>query len=183
MKVEALAISDVKVITPAIFEDSRGSFCETWNQRALAAAGIHAEFVQDNHVLSRSKGTVRGLHFQSPPRAQGKLVRVARGAIVDVAVDLRRSSPSFGKHTAAVLSASNAKQIWVPVGFAHGYMTLEPDTEVLYKVTDFYAPDCEGGLLWNDPALEIQWPYPSEAAVISDKDRYLPPLEQLSSPF
>lgn len=183
MKIEALAITDIKIIEPRVFNDARGAFCESWSRRAFAEAGIACDFVQDNHAWSTSKGTVRGLHFQNPPHAQGKLVRVTRGAIYDVAVDLRRKSPSFGQHVGAILSASNGKQIWVPEGFAHGYMTLEPDTEVFYKVTDYYAPGTEGGLLWNDPALDISWPVEGSAAILSEKDVQLPPLRDLASPF
>jgi dTDP-4-dehydrorhamnose 3,5-epimerase len=183
MKVEALAIPDVLLIAPRSFEDARGVFSETWNQRAFAEAGIATTFVQDNHVRSAAAGTLRGLHYQIPPHAQGKLVRVIRGAIFDVAVDLRRQSPTYGRHVGAILSAANTHQIWVPVGFAHGYVTLEPDTEVLYKVTDYYAPGSEGGLLWNDPALGIHWPADAASVVLSDKDTVLPRLGSVSSPF
>jgi dTDP-4-dehydrorhamnose 3,5-epimerase len=183
MKVEALAIPDVLLIAPRSFEDARGVFSETWNQRAFAEAGIATAFVQDNHVRSAAVGTLRGLHYQIPPHAQGKLVRVIRGAIFDVAVDLRRQSPTYGRHVGAILSAANTHQIWVPVGFAHGYVTLEPDTEVLYKVTDYYAPGSEGGLLWNDPALGIDWPVDTASVVLSDKDTVLPRLDAVSSPF
>lgn len=157
MKVESLAIADVKLLTPKRFEDERGSFSETWNRRGLAALGVDADFVQDNHVSTRRRGTLRGLHFQLAPMAQGKLVRVVRGAILDVAVDIRRSSPAFGRYVAAELSAACGRQIWVPVGFAHGYVTLEPDTEVIYKVTGYYSKEHERGLLWNDAALGIDW--------------------------
>lgn len=183
MKVEALAIAGVSVIESKVFDDARGGFCETWNRRGFAEAGITGEFVQDNHVWTRAKGTVRGLHFQSPPHAQGKLVRVVRGAIYDVAVDLRRGSPSFGRHVGTIISAADARQIWVPIGFAHGYATLEPETEVIYKVTDYYAPGAEGGVLWNDPALDIAWPIERNKAVLSEKDQYLPLLADLVSPF
>jgi dTDP-4-dehydrorhamnose 3,5-epimerase len=183
MKVEALAITDVKIVESRVFDDARGTFSESWNRRAFAGAGIVCDFVQDNYVWSSAKGTVRGLHFQAPPYTQGKLVRVTKGAVYDVALDLRRNSPSFGQHVGALLSASNGKQIWVPQGFAHGYVTLEPDTEVFYKVTDYYAPEAEGGVLWNDPALAIVWPLDGSAAILSDKDVQLPPLRDLASPF
>ena len=183
MKVEALAIPDVLLIAPRSFEDARGVFSETWNQRAFAEAGIAATFVQDNHVRSAAAGTLRGLHYQIPPHAQGKLVRVIRGAIFDVAVDLRRQSPTYGRHVGAILSAANTHQIWVPVGFAHGYVTLEPDTEVIYKVTNFYAPSHDRGLLWNDPDLGIEWPVSAEEAVLSDKDKVQPRLRDLPDIF
>jgi dTDP-4-dehydrorhamnose 3,5-epimerase len=183
MDIKALDIADIKLIKPKIFRDGRGFFSETYNKRAFADAGIGAEFVQDNHSLSREKGVVRGLHFQSPPRAQDKLVRVVRGAIFDVAVDLRRSSPTYGRHVSAVLSAENWCQLWVPKGFAHGFCTLEPDTEVVYKVTDLYAPECDKGIAWDDPALGIEWPVAARAAIVSDKDRRHPKLSELAPPF
>lgn len=183
MQVEALAIPDVKLVTPRIHRDARGFFSETWSARDLATAGIDAVFVQDNHALSREQGVVRGLHFQIAPHAQGKLVRVVRGAIVDVAVDLRRGSATFGRHVAVELSAENWRQLWVPVGFAHGYATLTPDTEVVYKVTDYYAPAHDRGLLWNDPALAIAWPVDAAGAILSDKDRRQPRLADIGTPF
>lgn len=183
MKIESLAISDVKLVHPPVFRDSRGYFSETWNAKSLEEAGIAAAFVQDNHAYSHAKGTVRALHFQSPPKAQDKLVRVVRGAILDVAVDLRKTSPTFGKHVSAILSEENRIQIWVPKGFAHGYVTLEPDTEVIYKVTDYYSPEHDAGLQWDDQALGIDWGVTREAAVLSEKDLELPPLSALRSPF
>jgi dTDP-4-dehydrorhamnose 3,5-epimerase len=183
MQIERLAIPDVLIFTPKVFRDSRGFFMETYNRHALSAAGLELDFVQDNHSLSHEKGVVRGLHFQTPPRAQDKLVRVTRGAIFDVAVDLRRSSPTYGQHVSAVISAENARQILVPKGFAHGFCTLEPDTEVLYKVTDTYAPDCDRGLIWNDPDLGIEWPVTAAAAILSDKDRKHPRLKDYATPF
>jgi dTDP-4-dehydrorhamnose 3,5-epimerase len=179
MRVHETAIADIKLMEPRIFRDERGFFSETWNAATWRAAGLApAAFVQDNHALSRDKGTVRGLHFQLPPVAQDKLVRVVRGSILDVAVDIRRSSPTFGRHVAAVLSAANWLQLWVPVGFAHGYCTLEPDTEVVYKVTAPYAPALDRGLAFDDPALGIPWPVTRETAVLSEKDRRLPPLAE-----
>ncbi|MDX2308707.1 MAG: dTDP-4-dehydrorhamnose 3,5-epimerase [Hyphomicrobium sp.] len=181
--IETLEIADVKLVSPRIFRDERGFFSEVYSRDLYRAGGIEAEFVQDNHSLSRSKGVVRGLHFQTNPRAQGKLVRVVRGSILDVAVDLRHGSPTFGRHVSAILSAENWKQLWVPAGFAHGFCTLEPDTEVIYKVTDTYAPDCDRGVLWNDPALGIAWPVAPEAAILSEKDRKNPTLAELPAYF
>jgi dTDP-4-dehydrorhamnose 3,5-epimerase len=178
-----LAIPEVKLITPPIFRDERGFFSETYNRQALAAAGIDAEFVQDNQSLSRAKGVLRGLHFQSSPRAQAKLVRVVRGSIFDVAVDIRRGSPTYGRHVSATLSAENWAQLWVPVGFAHGFCTLEPDTEVIYKVTDFYAPERDRGLAFDDTDLAIQWPVAAAPAILSDKDRQHPRLRDLPAYF
>lgn len=179
MNIESLAIADVKLLTPKIFRDPRGFFSETWNERALREAGIDAHFVQDNHALSVEKGTLRGLHFQLAPKAQDKLVRVARGAVLDVALDLRKGSPTFGKHVSAVLSAENWTQIWVPKGFGHGYVTLEPNTEVIYKVTDYYSPEHDRGVLWSDPALAIDWGIGERDAKLSEKDRRQPLLKDL----
>ncbi len=176
MLVEDTAIPDVKIITPKKFGDRRGFFSETYNRRAAAQAGIHLEFVQDNHSLSADVGTIRGLHFQSAPFAQDKLVRAPRGRILDVAVDLRRSSPTFGRHVAVELSAENWRQLLVPIGFAHGFCTLEPDTEVFYKVTNYYSPAHDHGLAFDDPALGIAWPIDATKAILSDKDRRLPRL-------
>ena len=183
MQVEALRIQDVKLLTPKIFRDERGFFSETYNRQVLAAAGIDRTFVQDNQSLSRSKGVLRGLHFQIVPHPQGKLVRVTRGAIFDVAVDIRRGSPSFGQHVSTTLSAENWSQLWIPEGFAHGFCTLEPDTEVIYKVTDFYAPECDRGLAWDDPDLGIAWPLSETQALLSDKDRSHPRLRDLPTHF
>ena len=170
MHVEPTEIPAVRLITPKKFADARGFFSETYSRAKLAAAGIALEFVQDNHSLSTQAGVIRGLHYQTPPFAQDKLVRVIRGSIVDVAVDLRRSSPTFGRHVCMTLSADNWQQALIPVGFAHGFCTLEPDTEVMYKVTADYAPQSERGILWNDPALGIAWPQAAASPVVSDKD-------------
>ncbi len=178
MQIDPLAIADVKIITPRRFQDDRGFFSETWNARAFREAGIDADFVQDNHAYSVEKGVVRGLHYQLPPSAQGKLVRVTKGAILDVAVDIRRASPTFGRYVSAMLSAENWRQIWVPVGFAHGYVTLEPHTEVVYKVTNLYAPALDRGILWSDPALGIDWGLAHNEAILSEKDRKQPPLAE-----
>lgn len=176
MNVQRLAIADVILLTPARYPDPRGFFSETWNRRRFAEAGVDAAFVQDNHSLSRDKGVVRGLHLQIAPYAQGKLVRAVRGAIWDVAVDVRKGSPTYGRHVAAVLSAENWQQLWVPPGFLHGFCTLEPDTEVIYKVTADYDRASERGVIWNDPALDIPWPIGADEAFLSDKDHKLPHL-------
>ena len=173
----------VHLIKTARFGDERGWFSETYNARRFADQGVAVPFVQDNHSYSREVGTVRGLHFQSPPSAQDKLVRVTRGRILDVAVDIRRGSPTYGRWVGAELSAANGDQLFVPVGFAHAFCTLEPDTEVLYKVSAPYAPEHDFGLLWCDPDLAIAWPVPAERAIVSKKDGELPRFETFSSPF
>jgi dTDP-4-dehydrorhamnose 3,5-epimerase len=183
MKIIDTAIAGVKIVEPPRFGDARGFFSETYRRSLFAEAGIDVAFVQDNHSRSALAGTVRGFHYQAPPRAQGKLVRVVRGAILDIAVDIRFGSPSFGKHVAVRVSAEAWNQLWLPVGFAHGLVTLEPDTEVLYKVTDYYSPEHDLGLLWNDPALGIDWPISPEQAVLSDKDRRHPRLAELPQHF
>jgi len=183
MKVRSLSIPDVKILEPEQFGDQRGFFSETYSRRTLTGHGIELEFVQDNHSLSRPKGTIRGLHYQSPPFAQAKLIRVARGSILDVAVDLRQRLPTYGKHVAAVISAKAWNQILVPVGFAHGFCTLEADTEIIYKVTNYYSAKHDQGVLWNDPDLEIDWPVSKETSVLSPKDRCLPRLRDIVSPF
>ncbi len=183
VRVDALAIPDLKLITPRKFEDERGFFSETFNAHDLVDASIWGPFVQDNHSLSRRKGVVRGLHYQVAPRAQGKLVRVSRGSILDVAIDIRYGSPTYGRHVAQVLSAANWSQLWIPVGFAHGFCTLEDDTEVQYKVTDYYAPECDRGVLWNDPELGIDWPVSAGEAILSEKDRALPALKDAAVAF
>ncbi len=183
MFVRDLEIPDVKLITAVVHRDARGFFSETYFRPAYEKAGLDAVFVQDNHSGSAKVGTIRGLHYQTPPHAQGKLVRVLRGAILDVAVDIRAGSPTYGRHVSATLSAENWTQMWVPEGFAHGFCTLEPDTEVAYKVTAGYAPHNDGGLLWNDPALGIAWPVTDAAAILSDKDRTHPSLANLPPAF
>lgn len=183
MDVVALDIPDVKLLRPRRFADSRGFFSEIYNQRRETAAGIAADFVQDNVSLSHPVGTIRGLHFQFPPKAQAKLVMALRGRVLDVAVDCRKGSPTYGHHVSAVLDAEEWTQILVPVGFAHGFCTLEPDTMVLYKVTTHYAPELDSGILWNDPDLGIAWPVTAEQAVISDKDRTLPRFRDLADQF
>jgi dTDP-4-dehydrorhamnose 3,5-epimerase len=176
-------IPDVLVLKPARRGDHRGFFSEVFNKQDLLDAGISCDFVQDNHSLSREKGVVRGLHFQTPPFAQTKLIRVAKGSIFDVAVDIRHGSPSFGKFVGIELSAQEWNQLYVPAGFAHGFCTLEPDTEVLYKVDNYYAPDHDRGLLWNDPSLAIPWPVSTAEAILSEKDRLHPPLGDMPAYF
>jgi dTDP-4-dehydrorhamnose 3,5-epimerase len=181
--VESTALREVKLIEVRRLEDARGFFCETYNQRDFAAAGIDTPFVQDNVSLSKHTGTVRGLHFQTPPFAQAKLVRVVRGRILDVAVDIRRSSPTYGQHVAVELCADDGRQLLVPVGFAHGFCTLEPDTEVSYKVSAHYSAPHDKGLAWDDPELGIAWRVTPERAVLSDKDRQHPTLADLPAHF
>jgi dTDP-4-dehydrorhamnose 3,5-epimerase len=180
MRVTPTDLPDVKLIAPKKFADERGFFIETYSQRALAAHGIAIGFVQDNHSLSRQAGTVRGLHFQLAPFAQDKLIRVTRGSILDVAVDIRTGSPTYGRHVAITLTADDPTQMLVPVGFAHGFCTLEPDTEVVYKVSAAYSGEHDRGIQWNDPALGIAWPVEPDRAILSDKDRRNPTLAELA---
>ncbi len=183
MKITDTAIPDVKLIEPKKFGDSRGFFSEIYNLATFEKAGIILNGVQDNHSLSGPKGTVRGLHFQRPPHAQAKLVRVTRGSVLDVAVDIRHGSPTFGRHVAVELSAEKWNQLFIPVGFAHGFCTLEPDVEFLYKVDSYYAPDHDRGLQWDDPALGIDWPVKRAGAEMSGKDKEHPPLSDLPEYF
>jgi dTDP-4-dehydrorhamnose 3,5-epimerase len=183
VQVQSLAIPDVKILTPKRYSDPRGFFSEVYNSRLFAEAGINETFVQDNQSLSGQIYTLRGLHFQKPPHAQAKLVRVVRGRILDVAVDLRRGSPTYGHHVSTELLAENWRQLLVPVGFAHAFLTLEPNTEVIYKVTDYYVPDCDAGVLWSDPDLAINWPAPAGQIVLSDRDGKLPLLKDLAAVF
>ena len=183
LTVHALDIPTVLLVRPKKFGDERGYFVETYNADTYAAAGIACTFVQDNQSLSASPGTIRGLHFQIPPRPQAKLVRVLRGSIFDVAVDLRRGSPTYGRWCGATLSAADGEQIFVPVGFAHGFCTLEADTEVAYKVDGLYAPACDAGIAWNDPTLGIRWPIEPIAAIVSGKDAKAPSFADFVSPF
>lgn len=156
---------------------------ETYSEAALSRAGVHHAFVQDNHSYSAIEGTIRGIHFQRPPHAQAKLVRCVRGSIMDYAVDLRRGSPTYGRRLSARLTADGGEQLYVPIGFGHAFVTLEPDVEVAYKVSDVYAPACEGGIIWNDSALAIDWPVPARGPVLSSKDAVLPTLAEFDSPF
>jgi dTDP-4-dehydrorhamnose 3,5-epimerase len=178
-----LSIKEVFLITPQKVSDQRGYFMETYQTAAFESLGIGCEFVQDNHAYSKARGTLRGLHFQIPPCAQAKLVRVVKGSIYDVAVDLRNGSPSYGAWCAVTLTAADAGMVFIPVGFAHGYCTLEADTEVSYKVDAFYSRQCEGGLAWNDADIGIDWPLDAADIVTSEKDAKLPGLKHFSSPF
>lgn len=180
MQVEETALSGVLVLTPKRFGDARGFFSESWNRRTLAEHGITLDFVQDNHSLSAAVGTIRGLHFQAPPHAQAKLVRCGRGALYDVAVDIRKDSPTYGQWVGLELSFENGRQLLIPEGFAHGFVTRQPDTEICYKCTDYYAPDCDGALRWD--SCGIDWGLSGDP-VLSDKDAAAPPLAAFDSPF
>ncbi|NIJ41644.1 dTDP-4-dehydrorhamnose 3,5-epimerase [Parvibaculum indicum] len=182
MKIHETRLNGVLVIEPKRHSDHRGFFAETYSQRAYAALGIDASFVQDNHSLSAAVGTVRGLHFQAPPHAQAKMVRCGRGAIFDVAVDIRHGSPTYGHWAGYTLSAENGAQLYIPVGFAHGFATLEPDSEIIYKCSDYYAPETEGALRWDDPNIGIDWPITGRAA-LSEKDAIAQLLADFDSPF
>jgi dTDP-4-dehydrorhamnose 3,5-epimerase len=179
MQIKRLDIPDVFLVTPEKRIDQRGFFSEVFRADAFAGAGIEAIFVQDNHVRSERKGVLRGLHYQAPPHAQGKLIRCTRGAILDVCVDIRVGSPSYGRHVAVELSAANWAQLWVPPGFAHGYVTLGDDCEV----TDYYAPECDMGIAWDDPALGIDWRLSASEVILSDRDRRHPRLADAAPVF
>jgi dTDP-4-dehydrorhamnose 3,5-epimerase len=183
LTVEPFDIDGLLLVRPQKFSDSRGHFVETYNYRQFEEAGIGCLFVQDNQSSSSRRGTIRGLHFQIPPAAQSKLVRVVRGSIFDVAVDLRRGSTTYGRWRAVNLNAEEGAQIFVPAGFAHGYCTLEPATEVAYKVDALYAPQCDAGLRWDDPELGVDWPISVGEATVSDKDASLPGFKTFISPF
>jgi len=176
MEVIPLGLEGVLELRPKKFGDARGFFSETYNAERFAAAGISLTFVQDNHSFSAAKGVVRGLHYQVAPRAQDKLVRVTRGSILDVAVDIRKSSPTFGKWNSLVISAAQWNQVLVPKGFAHGFVTLEENTEVIYKVTDYYSAEHDRSIRFDDPAIGIEWPFPSSFVQLSDKDKMAPTL-------
>ena len=181
MKIEPTDLRDVLILTPARFGDDRGWFSETFNVSRMVAAGLTMDWVQDNHSLSARPGTLRGLHFQAPPHAQDKLVRCTRGAIFDVAVDIRRGSPSYGKWTGVDLTPDNARQLLIPKGFLHGFVTRAPDTEVQYKCSDLYAPACDGAVRWNDPDLAIDWGVTDPT--LSAKDSTAPMFRDFTSPF
>jgi dTDP-4-dehydrorhamnose 3,5-epimerase len=184
MQVIETALAEVKIIAPRVFRDERGYFVETYSRAVYKQlAGIEVEFIQDNHSRSEETGVIRGLHFQAPPYAQGKLIRVVRGSVQDVVVDIRVGSPTFGRHASIILTAENQEQIWVPKGFAHGLCTLEPGTEVSYKVTDYYNPGADRGLAWDDPVLGIEWRVAPDAAILSDRDRNHPVLKDLPAYF
>lgn len=182
MKIETTALDGVLILTPQRFGDERGWFTETYNAGRMAAAGISTVFVQDNHSMSGAAGTLRGLHYQRPPHAQDKLVRCSRGAILDVAVDFRRGSASFGKWVGVEISAENGRQLLVPKGFLHGFVTRVADTEVQYKCSDIYAPDCDAGVRWDDPDIGIDWGLTGDP-VLSAKDKVAPLLRNVESPF
>ena len=182
MLIEKTAIADVLVVTPKRYGDARGWFAETWNSPQAALGGISTVFVQDNHSMSAAVGTLRGLHYQRPPHAQDKLVRCSRGAILDVAVDVRRGSPSYGRWVGVELTPENGKQLLVPKGFLHGFVTRLPDTEVQYKCSDVYAPECDGCVRWDDPQIGIDWGLSGDP-VLSGKDLVAPLLADFDSPF
>lgn len=183
MKIKETLLPGVLVLTPCRFGDQRGFFSETWNVETLRAHGIELAFVQDNHSFSTQAGTVRGLHFQAPPRAQDKLVRCGRGALFDVAVDIRKGSPTYGCWTGVELSFENGRQLLVPKGFAHGFAALTPECEILYKCTDTYAPETEGSIYYADPDIGIDWGIDPEHAILSDKDRAALSFAHFDSPF
>jgi dTDP-4-dehydrorhamnose 3,5-epimerase len=172
-----------QLIVPHRFGDARGWFSESYSRRTLAELCIFDDFVQDNHSLSASRGTLRGLHFQAPPHAQAKLVRCIAGAIWDVAVDIRAESPTYGMWVGAELTAAGGEQLYVPVGFAHGFVTLTDDAEVAYKTSDYYAPECDGGIIWNDQEIAVEWPITDLDPILSDKDQQLQQLKDFASPF
>lgn len=178
-----LGLDGPLLVVPAKHEDDRGFFSEVYNHRTFSDLGLDDTFVQDNHSMSATVGTIRGLHFQIPPHPVAKLVRVTKGAIWDVVVDLRPNSKTYGSHAGAEISASNWKQIYVPVGFAHGFCTLEPDTEVAYKVTDYWSPEVDKGVAWDDPSLAIEWPSVADASTLSAKDQEQPKLVDLPDYF
>ncbi|HXW71629.1 MAG TPA: dTDP-4-dehydrorhamnose 3,5-epimerase [Methylocella sp.] len=183
MEITPLALEGVFLIKPRRFSDARGYFAEIYNRRRFSDAGIKAEFVQDNQSYSSKAGTVRGLHFQYPPFAQAKLVRALHGRIFDVAVDLRRASPTLGHWIGQILTADGGEQLFIPRGFAHGFCSLEDDVEVAYKVDAFYSPECDSGLIWNDPAINIDWPIDADSAILSNKDTNLGFFKDFNSPF
>lgn len=183
IKIETTSLDGVLIITPDRFGDHRGFFSESYSRRQMKDAGIDIEFVQDNHSVSQNAGTVRGLHFQAPPRAQDKLVRCGKGALFDVAVDIRKGSPTYGQWFGTELSFENGRQLLVPAGFAHGFVTRAQGTEIIYKCSDDYAPDTEGALLWNDADVGIDWGIDTSDAVLSAKDEVAPTLASLDSPF
>lgn len=183
LSVSATALPDVKIIIPQTLADSRGLFSEVYNRRDFEAAGLFLDFVQDNHSTSIYQNTIRGLHFQRPPFAQAKLVRAVRGRILDIVVDIRKSSPTYGHHVAVELSAENWRQLFIPVGFAHGFCTLEANTEVVYKVTNYYSREHDRGIYWRDSDLAIPWPLDGEEPRLSERDLALPKLSDLREFF
>jgi dTDP-4-dehydrorhamnose 3,5-epimerase len=183
IKISGFEIPEIKLIVPKRFSDTRGYFSEMWSERLFREEVANVTFVQDNQSMSTKKGTLRGLHFQKPPLAQGKLVRVLRGSIYDVAVDIRRGSPTYRRHIVTRLDTAEGAQLWVPPGFLHGFCTLEDETEVFYKVTSYYSPGHDAGVLWNDPDLGIEWPVDSNRVVLSEKDQRHPRLRDLPDFF
>ncbi len=183
MKITSLAIPEVKLIEPKVFDDNRGFFFESYSLRSFQEVGIDNQFVQDNFSLSKNAGIVRGLHFQIPPYAQAKLIRVIRGSIWDVAVDIRQGSPTYGKYVAVELTAKSIQALFIPKGFAHGFATLEPNTEIQYKTDGYYAPDHDSGILWNDSDLAIEWPVETDSVILSDKDAVLPGFKDIEEVF
>jgi len=183
MLIEDTSLEGVKILTPARHGDARGFFSESWNAARMSQAGLDYDFVQDNHSVSAQVGTLRGLHFQSPPHAQAKLVRCGRGRLYDVAVDIRVGSPTYGQWVGVELSFENGRQLMIPAGFLHGFVTREPDTEIVYKCTDYYAPDCDGAVIWNDPAIGIDWDLGGIEPVLSAKDAAAPMLAELGQVF
>lgn len=182
MQIQETALPGVLILTPQRFGDHRGFFSESWNRQRMADHGLEIDFVQDNHSLSSAVGTLRGLHFQTPPHAQVKLVRCGRGALFDVAVDIRRGSPTYGHYVGVDLSAENGRQLLIPAGFAHGFVTRQPDTEIIYKCSDYYAPECDRALRYDDPQVGIDWGL-TGTPILSDKDAAAPLLADLDSPF
>ena len=183
LDVTVTKIPDVVLLTPGRFGDHRGFFSESWNRARMAAAGYDIDFVQDNHSLSREEGTVRGLHFQSPPHAQAKLVRCGQGVLFDVAVDIRKGSPTYGHWVGYELSAENGRQLLIPAGFLHGFVTRAPNTEIIYKCSDYYAPDCDGAVRFDDPDIGIDWGLGDTPPVLSAKDEAAPLLRDFDTPF
>ncbi|MGP0061320.1 MAG: dTDP-4-dehydrorhamnose 3,5-epimerase [Beijerinckiaceae bacterium] len=183
MDAKSFALAGPLLLKPRKFGDARGFFSEVYNQQVFDSLVGEVRFVQDNHSLSAMPGTIRGLHFQARPKAQGKLVWVVQGAIFDVALDIRRSSPTYGQYVSAVLSAENWCQLWIPIGFAHGFCTTEPNTQVIYKVTEFYSGADDKGIAWNDPDINIEWPVDPAKAVLSEKDQAHPRLADLAVYF
>lgn len=182
MQIEETPLPGVLILTPKRFGDARGFFSESWNKKLLAENGIDMDFVQDNHSVSEAVGTVRGLHFQAPPDAQDKLVRCGQGALFDVAVDIRKGSPTYGKWFGIELTAENGKQLLIPAGFLHGFSTRAPHTEIIYKCTDYYSPTADGGVRFDDPDIGIAWGLTGDA-VLSEKDAAAPLLKDFDSPF
>ena len=183
MQIEETDIPGLLVLTPRRFGDARGFFSESWNKRLLAEHGLDYDFVQDNHSLSAQVGTVRGLHFQAPPHAQAKLVRCGRGRLFDVAVDIRKGSPTYGQWFGIELSFENGRQLMIPAGFLHGFVTRDPDTEIIYKCTDYYAPECDGAVRFDDPDIGIDWDMGGADPVLSGKDAAAQALRELDNPF